>query len=67
MFLNILGLNKGSTHMIKRPSLCVALLCENIMERIFNVAETNVNSYKKISQASVEFEYRWYNADGSFL
>lgn len=42
------------------------LLCENIMERIFNVAETNVNSYK-ISQASIEFKDDQHNADGSFL
>ena len=63
----MLGLNKGPTHMMKRPGLCFALLRENIMERIFNVAETNVNSYKKISQASIEFEDHRHNADGSFM
>lgn len=53
--------------MIKRPSLCVALLCAKVMERIFHVTKTNVDSYEKISQASLEREGHQYNAARSFL
>lgn len=37
------------------------------MEKNFNMAETNVDSYKKISWASIEFKGHQYNVDNSLF